>query len=53
LLVWWAVINSNFLTLEITVILINAGLLLHFLKDRSKEKLTPAQIRALAELIHR
>jgi len=37
------------LTIEIVLLLINAGLLLLFLKDKGKEKLTPAQIRALAE----
>ena len=37
------------LTIEIILLLVNAGLLLLFLKDRGKEKLTPAQIRALAQ----
>jgi hypothetical protein len=37
------------LTIEIVLLLINGGLLMLFLKDRGKEKLTPAQIRALAE----
>lgn len=40
---------TTILYIEIALLLINGGLLLLFLKDRSKEKLTPQQLQALAK----
>lgn len=40
---------TTILSIEITLLLINAGLLLLFLKDRRKAQLSPEQIRALAQ----
>ncbi len=40
---------TTILYIEIALLLINAGLILLFLKDRKQEKLDPQEIRAIAE----
>lgn len=40
---------TTILYIEIALLLINAGLLLLFLKERKQEKLSPQEIRAMAE----
>ena len=40
---------TTLLYIEIALLLINAGLILLFLKDRKQEKLDPQEIRAIAE----
>ena len=46
-------IVTTILYIEIAFLLINGGLLLLFLKDRTKKKLSPQEIRALAQRLQK